>query len=72
MGRAEFTPRLMKEADAAVYLGMSSSKLRTLALPRKVRDGLRLYDRFDLDAFASSLPYEGESEVNPCDEIFRR
>lgn len=71
MTRAAFIPRLMQESDAAVYVGMSASKLRTLGLRRRVLGGLRLYDRHDLDAFASSLRYEGdEVEGNPCDEIF--
>lgn len=67
--RPAITPRLLREADAALYLGMSPSKLRTLGIERRALDGMRFYDRIDLDAWASALPYEGEGE-NPCDEIF--
>ncbi len=66
-----FAPRLMSPVDAAQYLGISAGLLRTLGLPRK-RIGERrvVYDRLDLDAYASNLPTEGESEANSCDSIF--
>ncbi|WP_068115285.1 helix-turn-helix transcriptional regulator [Tropicimonas marinistellae] len=66
-------PRLMKAPSAAAYLGMSESKLLTLPIPRKVDGRNRLYDRYDLDAYADSLPTEGETEGNEgngCDDIF--
>lgn len=65
-------PRGMKEKEAAVYLGISPSKLRDLPIPRRVNGGNRLYDRLDLDAYFDSLPYEGEEgrETNSCDEAF--
>lgn len=63
-------PRLMKAPDAAAYLGISASKLRGLPIRRKVDGGNLLYDRLDLDAYASSLPYEGDSGFNSCDEVF--
>lgn len=66
-------PRLMKAPDAARYLGVSETTLRGLGLPRRVLGSLRLYDRLDLDDFASSLPTEGR-EDQPCtsqaDEAF--
>ena len=64
MSRAHttFTPRLMSAPDAAAYLGMSASRLRTLSIPRKVDGALRLYDCRDLDAYAASLPYEGDTD----------
>lgn len=63
MGRTALTyaPRLLPADKAAAYLGMSATKLRTLPIPRKVLDGKRLFDRMDLDAYASDLPYEGEA-----------
>lgn len=65
-------PRLLKAADAAVYLGISPTKLRDLDLPRRVMGGNRLYDIRDLDAYADSLPYEGQvgdqRRANSCDE----
>lgn len=62
MGRHEpaFAPRLMPAPEAAHYLGVSESMLRTLDLPRRMLGAKRLYDRFDLDAYASSLPIEGD------------
>ena len=68
-----FAPRLLPAPEAAFYLGISESKLRTLGLPRRILDAKRLYDRLDLDAYASSLPVEGESaepEANTCDEAW--
>lgn len=64
-----YQPRLLGEVDAAAYLGISASKLRTIGIPRRILDGRRLFDRFDLDAYASSLPIEGGG--NSCDEVFR-
>lgn len=66
----DFPPRLMAEAQAAHTLGVSVSKLRTMGIRRKRLDGKRVYDRFDLEAFADSLPYEDEGEENTCDGAF--
>jgi len=57
----EFVPRLLPAPAAALYIGVSESKLRALNLPRKVIDGKRVYDRIELDAFADGLTTEGES-----------
>lgn len=67
-----YPPRLMKEPEAARYIGQSESTLRMLGLPRKVRGANRLYDIRDLDAYADSLQYEGntECEINPADSVF--
>lgn len=69
-----FTPRLMPAPEAAHYIGVSVSTLAKLGLPRRILGAKRLYDRLDLDAYASSLPIEGESgpdaEVDRCDSIF--
>jgi len=63
-----FTPRLLPAPQAAAYLGVSPTTLRGLAIPRRVLGGKRLYDRLDLDAFASDLPTEGEDAApNSCD-----
>lgn len=64
MGRASipFVPRLMTAPDAAAYLGMSPSRLRTLPIPRKVDGAKRLYDARDLDEYAAALPYEGDQD----------
>ena len=60
--RLACTPALLSERDAAHYLGISPSKLRSLGLPRRKLDGRRLYDRVDLDAYVSTLPYDTESD----------
>lgn len=59
--------RLLGTPEAALYIGVSVTTLRSLPIPRKILGGRRLYDRIDLDAYASDLPYEGESEANTCD-----
>lgn len=68
-----FTPRLLPAPEAAAYIGVSQTTLRGLGIPRRILGGKRVYDRFDLDAFASSLPIEGETEesgANSCDDAF--
>ena len=72
MADAPFTPALMGEGDAAFYIGVSASTLRSLAIPRRVLGKRRLYDRRDLDTFRDALPYEGEDkpEQNTCDAAF--
>ena len=78
MGRAplDFVPRLMPAPDAARYIGISETYLRTLGLPRRVLGTRRLYDRYDLDAFASSMEIEGgemdtfERDQAECDRLF--
>ena len=64
-----FAPRLLPVAQAAHYLGVSASKLRTLPIARVMLDGKRLYDRLDLDAYADALPTESSGE-NTCDAAF--
>ncbi|MBZ4023277.1 DNA-binding protein [Rhodobacter sp. TJ_12] len=78
MGKHEphFTPRLLPAHRAAFYVGVSESKLRQLGIPRRILDGKRLYDLYDLDAFIATLPIEGESAeteaVNTCAGKFGR
>lgn len=66
----DFTPRLMPGPQAAHYLGVSESKLKTLPIPRRVLDGKRLYHVNDLVAYADGLCSEEETEPNSCDDIF--
>lgn len=67
----DFTPRLLPAAQAAHYIGVSVSTLRNLPIPRRELGGKRLYDRLDLDAFASALPTEGETlGDSECDSLF--
>lgn len=66
-----FPPRLMGAAEAAAYLGISATTLRGLAIPQRQLGGRVLWDRIDLDAFASSLPYRGDQgRGNTCDAVF--
>jgi len=68
-----FAPRLLPAPDAAAYLGISETTLRGLELPRRMLGGKRLYDRYDLDAYASSLPIEGQAvEDDTCAGKFGR
>lgn len=68
-----FAPRLLGSGEAATYLGISETTLRGLGLPRRLLGGRKLYDRLELDAYASGLPIEGESEeVNTCHGKFGR
>lgn len=66
----EFVPRLLAAPEAARYIGVSESTLRALGIPRRALGAKRLYDRIDLDAYASALPREGEAEANTCDGKF--
>ena len=68
----DFAPVLMPAPQAAHYLGVSESMLRTLRIPRRIVGGKRLYLHTTLDDFAFSLPTEGEgdSRGNTCDEVF--
>ena len=67
----DFAPRLLTSAQAAHFLGVSETTLRTLAIPRRILHGKRLFDRAALDAFADSLPLEGsEGGHSICDQIF--
>lgn len=50
----------MPAPQAAHYLGISVGTLRSLQFPRKILGAKRLYDRYDLDRFASGLPSEGD------------
>ena len=64
-----FVPRLLPSSQAAYYLGISVSTLRTLDIPRKARGAKLLYDKADLDNYADQLPYEA-TEENTCDVLF--
>lgn len=73
--RAEltFAPRLLGVSEAAAYLGVSATTLTSLPIPRRVLGRRRLFDRLDLDRYASDLPYEGaEPEINTCEGKFGR
>lgn len=65
----DFVPRLMNADQAAHYVGLSPSKLRTKEIPCKVDGRNKLYERADLDAYVDGLPYAGYPEIegdDPC------
>lgn len=67
----DFPPRLMPAPQAAHYLGVSETTLRSLGLPRRMLGAKRVYDRTDLDRFADGLPYDATpEEENTCDALF--
>ena len=55
---------LLSASDAARYLGIGTTSLRSLNLPRKKLGGRRLYHVNDLNDFVESLPYENEEAEN--------
>lgn len=66
-----FTPLGMKAKDAARYLGVSETKLRTLPIDPRQDGGNLLYDQRDLENYFNSLPYKTKAaEGNTCDGIF--
>lgn len=66
-----YQPRGLGAAEAAAYIGVSVTTLMGLGIPRRMLGDRRLFDRLDLDAYMSSLPYEGEvDEVGECDNLF--
>lgn len=71
-----YQPRLLSAPEAARYIGVSETTLRALGLPRRELGKRRLYDRYDLEAFANSLRYDAEEvdtasgERDECDRLF--
>lgn len=55
---------LLSESDAASFLGIGRTKLRTLGLKRKILGGRKLYPVSDLKEYVDLLPYEGEEAEN--------
>ena len=67
-----YVPILLSAPAAAHFLSVSVSMLYTLAIPRKVLRGKRLYDQRDLIAYADGLEYEGEGTRDTCAGKFGR
>ncbi|XWN32965.1 MAG: helix-turn-helix domain-containing protein [Devosia sp.] len=76
-----YPPVMLDEPAAAAYVSISVSKIRELReigdFPKRVKIGSRrLYRRSDLDAWALSLPAEGEEDGDGAegtchaDEVF--
>jgi hypothetical protein len=63
-----FTPRLLRRERAAAYLDISPTKfdqlVRAGVLPAaKILDGIRVWDRRDLDAAADALHSDGPPDT---------
>jgi len=71
-----FPPRLLSSVSAAAYLGISETTLRTLGLPRRMLGTRRLYDRYDLEAYADGLEIDDgeaaqlERDRAECERLF--
>jgi hypothetical protein len=70
-------PRGFRADDAAAYLGMGKTKFLELVskgmAPRAVLiDGVKVWDRFDLDAMFDAAKDDTPSEQNSFDKIMRR
>jgi hypothetical protein len=70
-------PRGLRADDAAAYLGMGKTKFLELVgkgmIPRAVViDGIKVWDRFDLDAVFDAAKEDTPSEHNSFDKIMRR
>jgi hypothetical protein len=64
-----YTPRLLRRERAAAYLDVSPNKfdqmVKTGGAPQpKFKDGLKWWDRADLDSFADHLPYADSAHLS--------
>ena len=71
------SPRGLRADDAAAYLGMGKTKFLELVskgmIPRAVIiDGMKVWDRFDLDAVFDAAKEDTPSEHNSFDKIMGR
>lgn len=65
-------PRGLRRAQAAIYLGISTSyfdSLRDRLPPPRRLEGVQVWDRHDLDAFFDGLPSEAANDNNPWDDL---
>lgn len=71
-----YAPILLGVADAARYIGVSQTTLRSLPIPKKRLGARVLYHRFDLEAYAAEIHYDGEyidtaeKDREECDRLF--
>ena len=64
---------LLSETDAAVWLGVGTTTLRSLGIQRRKLGHRKLYDVRDLEAYRDELPYENDgirTEVDECDAVY--
>jgi predicted DNA-binding transcriptional regulator AlpA len=72
-----YAPRAMRADNAAAYLGMGKTKFLELVdkgvIPRAIDiDGIRIWDRFDLDAVLEAAKENATSDRNSFDKILAR
>jgi predicted DNA-binding transcriptional regulator AlpA len=71
------SPRGLRADDAAAYLGMGKTKFLELVnramIPRPILiDGIKVWDRFDLDAAFDAAKEDTPTENNSFDKIMGR
>lgn len=72
-----YAPRAMRADNAAAYLGMGKTKFLELVdkgvIPKAIEiDGVRIWDRFDLDAVLEAAKENATSDRNSFDKIMAR
>jgi len=70
-------PRGLRADDAAAYMGMGKTKFLELVgknmIPRAFEiDGIKIWDRLDLDAVIDAAKEDQPAENNSFDKIMRR
>jgi predicted DNA-binding transcriptional regulator AlpA len=75
--RYQISPRGLRADYAAAYIGMSKTKFLELVqsgvVPRAIEiDGIKIWDRFDLDAVIEAAKEDSPSENNSFDKIMGR
>jgi predicted DNA-binding transcriptional regulator AlpA len=74
--RCQINPRGLRADNAALYLGMRKTKFLELVekgiIPRAVEiDGIKIWDRLDLDAVIEAAKEDTPSEINSFDNVLR-
>jgi predicted DNA-binding transcriptional regulator AlpA len=73
----QINPRGLRADTAAAYLGMGKTKFLELVdkgiIPKAAMiDGIKIWDRFDLDAVLDAAKADTPTEQNSFDKILRR
>jgi len=72
----QVNPRGLRADSAAAYIGMGKTKFLELVdkgtIPKPINiEGIRIWDRFDLDAVLEAAKEDTPSEQNSFDKILR-
>ena len=71
----QVNPRGLRADSAAAYIGMGKTKFLELVDKGTIRpiniEGIRIWDRFDLDAVLEAAKEDTPSEQNSFDKILR-